>query len=48
MTSVLSFEQQFQIRTFENASIEDDNLICPRAPILKPISFGANNIAVPI
>lgn len=48
MTSVLSFEQQFQMRTFEEAPMEGDNLICPRAPILKPISFGANNIPVPI
>ncbi len=40
MTSVMSFEQRtHNARHFEEISLNDDVLICPKAPTIKPMRF---------
>lgn len=39
MASVMSYEQDIQMRKFERTLFQEDSLVCPKAPTIKPMSF---------
>jgi len=39
MASVMSYEKDMQMRKFERTLFQEDTLICPKAPTIRPMSF---------